>query len=331
MLTTFLATLNPMLTLFLCMAIGFIACKTKILPDNSTKVMAKMETWIFCPALSFITMARNCTVERIGTHAVNIAISCILVAIALTISITISRFFVKTKSAERGVYMYALAFANSGYVGDPLVLALFGEVALSYYKLFCLPITVTIYTWGISVLVPKHDGDGKKSTLKALMNAPTVALLLGIFAGLTELGAILPAPIVSTLDSLRSCMGPVAMLLAGFTVARFDMKKMLKNKKVYAASLLRLTVIPTVIISALFGAKTLLGLILGTPIDNSVLFLAFFALAAPLGLNTVVFPESFGGDPEPGAGMTLISHTLCILTIPILLAAMVAIFGPFSI
>lgn len=331
MLTTFLATLNPMLTLFLCMAIGFIACKTKILPDNSTKVMAKMETWIFCPALSFITMARNCTVARIGTHAVNIAISCILVAIALTISITISRFFVKTKSAERGVYMYALAFANSGYVGDPLVLALFGEVALSYYKLFCLPITVTIYTWGISVLVPKRDGDSKKSTLKTLMNAPTVALLLGIFAGLTGLGAILPAPIVSTLDSLRSCMGPVAMLLAGFTVARFDVKKMLKNKKVYAASLLRLTVIPTMIISALFGAKTLLGLILGTPIDNSVLFLAFFALAAPLGLNTVVFPESFGGDPEPGAGMTLISHTLCILTIPILLAAMVAIFGPFSI
>jgi predicted permease len=276
-------------------------------------------------------MARNCTVERIGTHAVNITIACILVAIALTISITISRFFVKTKSAERGVYMYALAFANSGYVGDPLVLALFGEVALSYYKLFCLPITVTIYTWGISVLVPKRDGDGKKSTLKTLMNAPTVALLLGIFAGLTGLGAILPTPIVSTLDSLRSCMGPVAMLLAGFTVARFDMKKMLKNKKVYAASLLRLTVIPTVIISALFGAKTLLGLILGTPIDNSVLFLAFFALAAPLGLNTVVFPESFGGDPEPGAGMTLISHTLCILTIPILLAAMVAIFGPFSI
>ena len=126
-------------------------------------------------------------------------------------------------------------------------------------------------------------------------------------------------------------MGPVAMLLAGFTVARFDIKKMLKNKKVYAASLLRLTVIPTVIITALFGAKTLLGLLLGTPIDNSVLFLAFFALAAPLGLNTVVFPESFGGDPEPGAGMTLISHTLCILTIPILLAAMVAIFGPFSI
>ncbi len=330
MLTTFLATLTPMLTFFLCMAIGYIACKTKILPENSAKVMAKMETWIFFPALSFITMARNCTVERIGTHAINIAVACFSVAIALTISIFLARFFVKTPSAERGVYMYALAFANSGYVGDPLVLALFGEVALSYYKLFCLPITITIYTWGISVLVPKNAA-GKRNVLKTLMNAPTVALLLGILTGLSGLGAMLPAPIVSTLDSLRSCMGPVAMLLAGFTVARFDIKKMLKNKKVYVASFLRLIVIPAVIITALFGVKTLLGLILGTEIDNSVLFLAFFALAAPLGLNTVVFPESFGGDPEPGAGMTLVSHTLCILTIPILLAAMVAIFGPFSI
>ena len=331
MLPTFLATLTPMLTLFLCMAIGFIACKTKILPENSAKVMAKMETWIFCPALSFITMARNCTVERIGAHAINILAASILVALALTISILLARLFVKKPSPERGVYMYALAFANSGYVGDPLVLALFDEVALSYYKLFCLPLTITIYTWGISVLVPGSGDKSKRNTLKKLLNAPTVALFLGIFAGLTGLGAILPAPIVGTLDSLRACMGPVGMLLAGFTVARYSMKRMLTNKRVYAASILRLTAIPALLITALFGAKTLLSLIIGTEIDNTVLFLAFFATAAPLGLNTVIFPEAYGGDPETGAGMTVISHTLCVLTIPLLFAAMVAIFGPFTI
>ena len=146
MLETFLITLTPMLTLFICMAIGFIACKTKILPENSAKVMAKMETWIFCPALSFVTMARNCTVATIGAHAVNITVALITVLLALSISTLLARFFVKKKCAERGVYMYALAFANSGYVGDPLVLAMFGDVALSYYKLFCLPLTITIYT-----------------------------------------------------------------------------------------------------------------------------------------------------------------------------------------
>ena len=56
MLDTFLATLNPMLTLFICIAVGYIANKTKILPENAGKVMAKLETWIFCPALSFSTI-----------------------------------------------------------------------------------------------------------------------------------------------------------------------------------------------------------------------------------------------------------------------------------
>ena len=122
MIDTFLATLSPMLTLFICMAIGFTACKTKILPENSAKVMAKMETWIFCPALSFITMARNCTRETIGTHAINITIAAVSVMLAMGLSIFLARFFSKKKCAERGVYMYALAFANSGYVGDPLAI-----------------------------------------------------------------------------------------------------------------------------------------------------------------------------------------------------------------
>ena len=69
MLETFLATLTPMLTLFICIAVGFIVKKAGLLPDNAGKVMAKLETWVFCPALSFSTMAKFCTMESLGTHA----------------------------------------------------------------------------------------------------------------------------------------------------------------------------------------------------------------------------------------------------------------------
>ena len=131
MLTTFLATLSPMATLFLCIAIGFIARKAKLLPDNAGKVMAKMENWIFCPALSFITMARFFTMDTIKTHATNLVLSAIGVALAVGISLSLARFFAKDDLAERGVYKYALTFGNSGYVGDPIVLALFGDLALS--------------------------------------------------------------------------------------------------------------------------------------------------------------------------------------------------------
>ena len=329
MIATFVATLTPMLTLFLCIAVGFVAAKTKILPESASKTMAKMETWIFCPALSFMTMVRFCTVDSLSTHGTNIVMALISVALAMGISILLSRFFVKENNAERGVYAYALAFANSGYIGDPIVLSLFGEAGLAYYKLFCLPLTLVIYTWGISVLTPKNEKNG--GALKRIFNVPTVAMLVGVVLGLSGAGAYLPTFVTSALDSLKACMGPVAMLLAGVMIAKYDLLGMLKKKKVYVATVLRLTVIPAVLIAALFGIKTIANMAFGLSIGNDVLFLCFFATAAPLGLNTVVFPEAYGGNPETGASMAMISHTLCVISIPMMYALMVAIFGtPFA-
>ena len=325
MLETFLATLTPMITLFICIAVGFIVKKADLLPENTGTVMAKLETWVFCPALSFSTMARYCTIKEIGTHSTNILLSAFGVALAVGMAIPLACLFIKKKCPERGVYMYALAFANSGYIGDPVVLALFGERVLSFYKLFCLPISIMIYTWGISVMLP--SASSKKDMLKKIFNAPTVAMFIGIAVGLSTLGTYIPTPVNNALDTLKACMGPVAMLLAGFTIASYDILGMLKKGKVYLATLLRLFVLPSIIIATLFGIKELMNLIFDLEINNNPLFLCFFATAAPLGLNTVVFPKAYGGDPETGASMAMISHTLCVLSIPLMYALMIVIFG----
>lgn len=323
MLPTFIATLNPMLMLFLCMAVGYTACRSGVMPKDSASVLSKLETYVFCPALSFVTMARYCTVDSLGAHGVNILLATVAISVAIGIAIPLSGLFVK-KGPRRGVYKYALAFGNFGYLGDPIIQALFGDAMLSYYKMFTLPLSVLVYSWGIAVLVPKGEGKG---LLKRIFNFPLIALLLGIVFGITGLGAHLPVFVGNTLDSLKACMGPVAMLIAGFTVANYGMKEMLKNKGVYIATGLRLFVLPAIIVAAVYGCKELLALIIGTPIDNNVVFLAFFAFAAPLGLNTVVFPAAYGEDTGTGASMAMISHTLCVVTIPILYALMTVIFG----
>ena len=97
-MTTFLATLTPILTLFICIATGFALTKLKILPESSSKVMAKMETWIFCPALGFMTMARFCTIETIGEHLINIVLASIGVAFSVILATLLSRIFIRKKS-----------------------------------------------------------------------------------------------------------------------------------------------------------------------------------------------------------------------------------------
>lgn len=331
MLQTFSATLQPLLVLFICIAVGFIAHKAKVLPENADKVMSKLELWIFCPALSLATMIRYCTVETIGTNATNILFAILCVTVSLAIAIPLSRVFVPEKCYDRGVYQYALAFANLGYMGDPLVQALFGDAVLAYYKFFTLPLTIVIYTWGISVLTPKEYKSG--NPVKSIFNFPMIMMLVGMVIGLVGLGGVggfmdtkLPF-LMNALDTLKACMGPVAMLLVGFKVASYNVPQMLKNKKIYIATALRLIVLPAAIIAILFGAKELVNLVFDLEISNSFLFLAFFAVATPLGMNTVVFPEAYGGDPKTGASMALVSHTLCVITIPLMYALMTLIFG----
>ena len=323
----FLATLTPMLTLFACIALGFLLRRGRILPDNAGSTMAKLETWVFLPALSFMTMCRFCTPDTLSTHAKNVVLSAVGVGIAISLSLLLARFFAKSGTPEHGIFLYALAFANSGYMGDPVVQALFGDEILSYYKMYTLPISLAIYTWGVSRMIPK----GGKSALRRILNPPTVSLVLGVLAGVFGLLDVMPEFLVKALDSLRACMGPVAMLLAGFTIACYPLRDMLTDKRVYAASLLRLIAIPSLIIGVLFGIKTLFTLATGIPIGNSVLFFTFFAVGTPLGLNTVVFPAAYGGEPKLGAGMTLISHTMAVVTIPLMVALLTLLLGkPFA-
>ena len=328
MLDTLVVTLSAISTLFIYMAIGFVLTRLGILPRETSKVLSKLVVWVFYPALGFITMAKNCTVETLEKNATNIIFSTIALGVAIVIALLIAPFFARKDSYEIGIYKYSLTFANNGYMGDPLVQAIYGDLALSYYKFLTLPLNIAIYTWGVSNLIPK-DKSGKNNLIR-IINPSTVAIILGIVFGISGLGKMLPEFATNVLDSLKACMGPSAMLLAGCTVAGYKIPNMLKNKKAYIATGLRLILLPTLILSLIYFIKEGANLAFGLRIDNSFLLLLFFAFATPLGLNTVVYPESFGGDPEPGAGMTLISHTLCVITIPILFSIMTLILGQYT-
>ena len=61
----FFFSLTPLAVLFTCIAIGFILKKLKLLPDNASTVLSKLETFVFCPALTISTFATRFTVENL--------------------------------------------------------------------------------------------------------------------------------------------------------------------------------------------------------------------------------------------------------------------------
>lgn len=91
----FYLTLRQMLMMFSLIAVGFILRKKGILPENSDKTMAKMETFIFVPALSLFTQMTKCTVQSFKENYVLIFYGLAIVLCAIAVSYPLSRLFFK--------------------------------------------------------------------------------------------------------------------------------------------------------------------------------------------------------------------------------------------
>ncbi len=313
MFETFKATLSPMLVMFMCMLIGFTLNKKKLAPENSATVLSKLENYVCVPALLINTFMTRCTVTSLKENYTIFIYSIIVLACALLIALPLAKCFAKDDEYKRRIYSYAMTFGNFGFMGNAIVPAILGSAdpnILYKYLLFTLPLQTAVNTWGIVILIPR--GEEKKNPLKNLCNPVFFSIILGIILGLTNAGEILPVFVIDTIDYFKNCMGPLAMFLTGFVVASYPMRELVSDKKIYIATLLRLVIIPTILLAILY----LLGA------SNLIMTLAFFAYATPLGMNTVVFPAAYGGETRTGASMAMISHVLCVITIPILFSVL---------
>ena len=317
MFETFTTTLSTMLVLFSCIVIGYILNKKKICAPNTAGVLSKLETHVFVPALVIGNFMKNCTIKSLSENLNVFFYSAVALALAMAIALPLSKAFEKEGYA-RNIYKYALTFGNIGFMGNAVALSMMGDHGLYRYLMFTMILNVVIYAWGYPILTQTDDTkkSGLGEILKGFINPNFIALALGIVLGISGIATKLPVFVGNTVSNLGACMGPVAMLLTGFVIADYDFKSLIRRKKIYVATFLRLIVFPILVCTTLkfLGAGT------------EILYFCVFSFGAPLGLNTVVFPASVGGDTSTGASMAMISHTLCVVTIPLLYALVTKVF-----
>lgn len=311
----FNATLNQLLMMFTLVLVGFFLRKSKLIPDNSHVILSKLETLVFLPALNFATQIKQCNPSTFRENSQLLLYGALLLLVPVAVALTVPYVLVKKDKKDaaskyvRNVYKYALAFANYGFIGNFIILGIWGEELFFKYSLFTFSLGIVSYAWGLYLLIPKKQGDSiLKALTKAFFSPPLVAILLGIVFGLLGLGKYMPDFIGTALDNASSCMGPIAMLITGLVIGGYEIKALLSDKKSYFMAFMRLIAIPTVIL-------TIIVLVGG---NEELMILALVAFAAPTGLNTIVFPAAYGGDTRPGASMVMISQVLSVITIPLL-------------
>ena len=305
-MTLFTQTLTQTLLLLSFVAAGFILAKTKSVPDNSVSVLSKLENCLFMPALVMGTFIDKFTMETIGkTWKILLAGFAVEIAV-IPIAAIIAKLVIGKDEYLQKISAYGLVIPNFGFVGNPIMLALFPENFFEYL-IFTLPFWVIQQMWAVPrYLIPSEKGSRSlTATAKNLVNPMFGGMLIGMVIGILQI----PVP-----DFLRdaitvsgNCMSPVAMLLTGITVSAISLKKTFRDVKIYALSVARLVAIP------LFFALVFRFI----PVSQTTLICAICALAMPLGTNNIIVPSAYGLDTSHAAGMAIISHIMCVVTIPL--------------
>lgn len=313
----FKLTVSQMLVIFLFMLIGYLLRRYNVVEANAYANLSKMEMFIFMPALNLYNQMTNCTVSNLKENAPLILYGGATIIVAILIAGSLSKLFVRDykenrdAAYQRNIYRYAIAFANYGFLGNFLILSVFGNDMLFKYSMFCQILNIFTYAWGMYILIPKDRNAGVvKNIIRGLTSPPMIAIYLGMVLGLTGTSdKILAVPFINTvLNNARDCMGPIAMLLAGMVLGNYPLGDLFKEKRVYLVSLFRLIIIPAifVVVHKLIGS------------NDTIIILTLIAFAAPLGLNTIVYPAAYGGDPKTGASMALISSIFGVVTLPLM-------------
>ena len=309
--------MNQMIYLFTLILIGYLLTKLRAIPDGCAKALSRLESMLFIPALVLSTFINNFTTEKLAVCGKIFLLSAVMTAVIIPSAILVSRLIYGKDAYLRKIATYGLSFANFGYMGNAIMSYVFPEIFMEY-TIFVMPLWIMIYLWGVpTLLIADSDGDGgiKKTfyqRIKPLINPMFIAMLIGMVLGITGLTKFLPSSIMSVVKVSGDCMSPIAMLLTGMIVAASDIKILLTRWKTYLLSVVRLVAFPLVfiLVFSLIPKSDL--------VSETFLTCAMCSLAMPLGLNTIVVPGGYGKDTTDAAGMALISHTLSVVTIPLM-------------
>lgn len=301
---TFITTLSQIAYLFLLIGVGYAIMKICKLPPNATNIVSKLVTTALMPSLILSNFMENFTFNRLKSSWQFALAGIILTAFSLAFAWLVSGMTGKNSYLRR-IHIYSLGFSNFGFMGTAVVSTLMPELFMSYL-IMCTPIWIVNYSWAVpGLLMPNEKGRGFRP--KNLLNPLFIAMIIGIIIGLS--GIPMPPFINTAISSLGKCMSPATMLLTGMCVAKIDIKRVLKIKSIYVLSFIRLLLMPLIF----------LGFLLIYKIDYGVALCATCVLAMPLGLNSVVIPESHGCDTSEASGMAIVSHLSSAVTIPLIL------------
>lgn len=298
MIENILTVGNYVLILFILIAIGFAANKTKVLTRAGAKEMTDFVLYIVTPCVIINSYQRAFD----PTMLKGLMITVIAAVLSFAANIALAHLLIRDKEKSREkVLRFAAVFSNCGYMSLPLQSAMLGDEGVFYGATYLAVFQVVLWTYGVILM----SGDAKQISLKNIfINPGVIGTILGLLVFVFSVE--IPFTVSEPIRFLAALNTPIPMVIVGFHLAGSSLK--VKGKNVWLSMILRLIVSPLLVILGFYACG----------ISGTVPIACTIAVAASTAAATAMFSEKFGADTELSATVVSVTTLLSIITMPIM-------------
>ena len=257
--------LNQTLIMLILIMAGIMCAKCNIISKDTNKDLSKFLMEVINPVVIFMSYQTDYRPELVK----NLLLTFLLSVISFIIFIGLSYVFVRSKEGrDYEIERFSSIYSNCGFMGIPLVTALFGDEGVFYLAAFITVFNLLAWTHGIIMLSGEKD---LKRAMKVLYSPTVLSIVLGLVTFFLHIR--LPKILYDALNHLKAVNTPVAMIVAGVTMSETNILNVLKKPRVYFVCFLKLLLFPS--------AAAVLFSLLGGSIDEKVRMTVIVAAAAP--------------------------------------------------
>lgn len=298
-----LEILNIITPIFFVIITGYLCGRLNFLGGSAVSILNKLIYYVFLPALIFslTANAEPSDLTRLDFVGLFFAASCLTIAVA-----ALGLPLIKGKGArEKIVFLMSSSIGNTGYMGIPLLLGVFGKIggvaAITGSIMVNTPLSVC------TVCLLGFFSDTKislwQNISKIFQNPFVISSIMGIIVALTELP--LPLFITKTVNLMGSPTIGLALFAIGLSLA--DLQPVTKTVvEASWISCIKLLISPLLVI-ALYPFFP--------DLEPTWKACAVLLAATPVASNNYVIANSANSYVEECVTAILISTTVSLLTL----------------
>lgn len=294
----FLLIFNQLLKMLLIMLLAFACYKLKIVSQEGNRTVSNLLLLVVNPCLIITAYQIDYDTRLVNGFLISFAAACA----SHIIGIVIARFLIPVKNnPDYYLDRFGSIYSNCGFIGIPLIYSILGNEGVFYLTAYMAVFNLFSWTHGLNLI---KNSFSLRQLKEGLLSPTILATIIAMFLFFMRLR--IPSTLLDSMNYVANMNTPLAMMVAGFSVAQADFRKIFTNLHIYWVSFLKLLGVPL--------AVTLFLSLIG--VEHDLAYVTLIAAACPAAATMTMMSIRYHKNYTYASEIFAFTTVLSMITIP---------------